>query len=165
MEPRPKIKLQLSFFDRALETAGLIGLVVLWGLTIFAYFDLPNTIPIHFGISGKPDNYGSKATLYIIPVLGTIIFYGLTILNKHPDKFNYMTSITEENAPRQYGYATRTLRFLKCSIMVTLNLVVLFAFLNVIGKIEGIGAWFFPFILCLLLIPTAYYIIKALKAK
>ena len=165
METRPKIKLQLSFFDRALETAGLIGLVILWGLTTFAYFNLPNTIPIHFGISGKPDNYGSKATLYVMPVLGTIIFYGLTILNKHPDIFNYMMPITEENAPRQYGYATRTLRFLKCSIMVTLNLVVLFAFLNVIGKIEGIGAWFLPFILGLILIPTAYYIFKALKTK
>ena len=165
METRPKIKLQLSFFDRALETAGLIGLVVLWGLTTFAYFNLPNTIPIHFGISGNPDNYGSKATLFVMPVLGTIIFYGLTILNKHPNIFNYMTPITEENAPRQYSYATKAIRFLKFSIMVTFNLVVLFTYLTVVGKVEGFRVWFLPFMLGLLLIPIAYYVYKSVKAK
>ena len=165
METRPKIKLHLSFFDRTLETAALIGLVVLWGFTTFAYFNLPNTIPIHFGITGKPDNYGSKATLFFMPVLGTIIFYGLTILNKHPNIFNYRTLISEENASRQYGYATKTIRFLKFSIMVTFNLVVLIVFLTVVEKVECLGVFFLPFMFCLLLVPTAYYVFKSVKAK
>ena len=100
-----------------------------------------------------------------MPVLGTIIFFGLSILNKHPQIFNYMVSITEENASRQYGYVVKTIRFLKFSIIATFNLVVVFTYLTAVGKVDGFGLWFLPFMFGLLLIPTAYYLFKSVKAK
>lgn len=65
MEPRPKIKLTLSAFDHSVEQAAKIILLALWGLTVYAFLNLPQTIPVHFNAAGKPDNYGNKLTLLI----------------------------------------------------------------------------------------------------
>jgi uncharacterized membrane protein len=106
METRSKIKLTLSSLDSKLESAGKIFLIILWALTLFVFLKLPATIPIHFNASGQADNYGSRMTILISPILATIIYFGLTQLNKYPHIFNYMVKITETNAPVQYKIAT-----------------------------------------------------------
>ena len=164
MGARPKIKLQLSPFDRSLEKCGLIGLVILWVVTILAYLHLPDIIPIHFNASGKSNNYGSKITLIFLATFGTIVYYGITILNRYPHIFNYIKKITEENAEQQYTYATCMLRILKISIVLIFNLIMLSSYLAGIGKTKELNPWFLPFILGLLIIPTIYYIIKAMAS-
>lgn len=53
--------------------------MVLWSSTtiVFAftfmkvarnYGDLPEEIPIHFGITGKPDNWGGRILIWLLPV-------------------------------------------------------------------------------------------------
>lgn len=160
---RPRIKLLPSPFDKTLEAIALCGLILLWSLSVLAFLKLPSIIPIHFGLSGKPDNYGSKYTLFLLPAIGTGVYLLLTTLNKHPHIFNYGVNITEANAATQYTYATRMLRVLKAIIMVLLCMIIAFAYLNIQGRMKGLGAWFFPFFICSMLAPTAYYIIKSMR--
>ena len=163
MEARPKIKLNLSQLDHRLELAAKIFLVVLWGLTVYTFFKLPATIPVHFNASGQADSYGNKLTLLILPVLATIIYFGLTQLNKYPHIFNYMTKITEDNAQRQYGIATRMLRFLKLAILIIFSAIILFTYLTTTGIANGLGVWFLPVTFVLLLVPTIVSISQSLK--
>ena len=37
--------------------------------TVFMLFILPDTVPVHFDISGAPDRWGSKFELLILPVV------------------------------------------------------------------------------------------------
>src|SRR5690349_21517945 len=113
MNTRPRIKINLNRFDKRLEMAGLILLALMWGLAIINYLRSPETVPIHFDSSGNPNGYGSKLTLLFLPLIPTILYLGLTQLNKYPHVFNYMTQITAENAERQYTIATRMIRILK----------------------------------------------------
>jgi uncharacterized membrane protein len=165
METRPKIKLTLSPLDNKLELTSKIFLVVMWGLTIYTFLKLPTTIPIHFNASGQADNYGNKLTLLILPILSTIIYFGVTQLNKYPHIFNYMTKITEENATKQYSIATRMLRFLKLAIPIIFSLIIIFTYLTTIGVTNGLGFWFLPLTYGLLLIPTITSIIQSFKKK
>ena len=165
METRPKIKLTLSPLDNKLELTSKIFLVIMWGLTIYTFLKLPTTIPIHFNASGQADNYGNKMTLLILPIISTIIYFGVTQLNKYPHIFNYMTKITEENAPKQYSIATRMLRFLKLAIVVIFSLIILFTYLTTIGVTNGLGFWFLPLTYGLLLIPTIISISQSFKKK
>lgn len=165
METRPKIKLSLSPLDNKLELTSKILLVVLWALTIYSLLKLPTTIPIHFNVSGQPDNYGNKLTLLILPILATTIYFGLTQLNKFPHIFNYMTKITENNVQKQYTIATRMLRFLKLAILVIFLLIILFTYLTSIGMTNGFGFWFLPLIFALLLIPTIISISHSFKKE
>jgi len=139
MHERPKIKLQLSAFDKARETAGYLMIVILWLFTLFAYFNLPNNIPVHFNASGKPDNYGGKISILILPIVAAVVFFTITFLNKYPHVFNYATPITEENAAQQYTYGTRMLRFLKLAVAINFTLINVFTYLTAIGKANRLG--------------------------
>jgi uncharacterized membrane protein len=165
METRPKIKLTPSPLDNKLELTSKIFLIVVWALTIYTFIKLPTTIPIHFNASGQADNYGNKLTLFILPILATIIYFGLTQLNKYPHIFNYMTKITEDNAQKQYTIATRMLRFLKLAILIIFSLIILFTYLTTTGVTNGLGFWFLPLTFGLLLVPTIISISQSFKKK
>ena len=163
MGTRPQIKLTLSPFDNTLEWTSKIFLAIMWGLTLYAFLKLPATIPTHFNAAGQADDHGNKLTLLILPILATVIYFGLTQLNKFPHIFNYMTKITYENTERQYAIMTKLLRFMKLAILLIFTLIVLFTYLTTIGVTNGLGFWFLPLVVGLLLFPTAIAIIKSLK--
>ncbi len=164
-EERPKIKLNLSPLDKSLEMTSKIFLVIIWGLIIYTFLKLPATIPTHFNALGQADGYGNKTTLVILPILATIIYFGLIQLNKYPHIFNYITKITDDNAQKQYTIATRLLRFLKLAILLIFSLIILFTYLTTIGVTNGLGFWFLPLAEGLLLIPVIVSISKSLKKE
>ena len=161
MESRPRIKLTLSPLDKKLELLGKLFLVLLWSLTVFTFVKLPTTIPTHFNASGQADGYGDKLSLIILPFIATIIYFGLTALNKYPHVFNYMTEITEDNAQVQYTIATRMLRFLKLAVLIIFSFIIIFTYLTTIGVTKGLGIWFLPVTSGLILIPTIISIIQS----
>ena len=165
MEPESKIKLQLSSFDQALETTGFLMVLILWGFTLFAYFNLPATIPTHFDALGNVNNYGSKATILFMAAFATLVFFGVTVLNKHPGIFNYARPVNKENTEQQYKYATRMLRFLKLTIVIVFILIILLTYLTTNYGIKEPGIWFVLLIAGLINIPTVYYIIRSIRAK
>ena len=165
MEKNPKREKLFSPLDKNIELTAYIILFVLWVLTTITYFNLPDNIPIHYNASGVPDNFGKKSTIIMLPIIGTILFLLLTYLNKHPRILNKSTAFTGENTQHEYIYRTRTIRLLKLAIVIIFSLIVLFTYLTAVGKTKGLGIWFLPFIICILMIPTIYLILKTFKKK
>jgi uncharacterized membrane protein len=165
MKTRPKVNLTLSPLDNKIELAGRLFLIVLWGLALYVYFIAPATIPIHFNASGQANNYGSKATILILPIIGSIIYLGISQLNKYPHIFNYATEITAANAEKQYTIATRTLRILQLFILVLFSFIILFSYLTTIGVVNGLGPWFLPIVIALLMVLIIISITQSLKKK
>jgi uncharacterized membrane protein len=83
METRPQIRLTLSPLDKKLELISKFLLVFMWVMTLYALLKLPTTIPTHFNASGQADDYGNKLTLLILPIIASIVYFGLTIYNCH----------------------------------------------------------------------------------
>ncbi len=165
MQTRPKIILQPTQFDKAVETTGRVLLILLWLITLIGFFTVPETIPTHYNASGQVDSYGSKTTLFILPAIAFIIFIGITKLNKYPHIFNYTVTITQENAKSQYSVATRMLRILKMVCVLIFFLITLFTWLITLGKATGLGRWFLPLALSLVIIPVGYFLIKLFSTK
>ncbi len=67
METRPKLNLELLTTDKLLEVVGWFSLVFLWVLTLTIYSILPEIIPVHFNLSGQPNDYGSKMSILFLP--------------------------------------------------------------------------------------------------
>lgn len=84
METRPKIKIELTATEKVLELAGWILIAAVWLLTITNYNDLPEIIPVHYNGAGQADGFGEKSTIWTLPLIATILFVGMTILNKFP---------------------------------------------------------------------------------
>jgi uncharacterized membrane protein len=161
---RPQIQIPLQSFDYLFEILAALGLLTLLSLSIFYYGQLPEQIPTHFGPNGLPDSYGSKTSLWLLPILGSVIFGLMTYINRRPDWFNFPVKITAENALTQYTMATRLIRVLKASVTI------LFAYLvwGIIsvskGIQEGLGTWLLLLPLGILVF-SLLYIFKSVANK
>lgn len=162
---RPDIKPDLNSYDRFLESSGWLTVSLTWIFSLYSYNSLPDVIPTHFSIDGEADDFSNKSTILILPVIGTILFIGMTILNRFPQIFNYPVKITPENARRQYTLATRMIRLLKLVIPVVFFLITLHITATSNGKSFLPGLWLVPVILAIVNIPLIGYIIEALRAR
>ena len=165
MNKRPRIKLQLNQTDKILEVVGWVSVFGIWALPLINYFDLPEIIPIHFNGAGKADGFGNKTHIFVLPIISTLLFIGLTILNKNPHVFNYPSQITKENAVHQYTNATRMMRVLKLVIVLLFGLIIFKTIENVNGNADGLGTWFLPFTIGLFISLTIYFLIISMKDK
>jgi uncharacterized membrane protein len=164
-EERPKIKLELTTADKTFEIISWLLIVFIWALILTNYSNLPETIPIHYNGAGQADGFGRKATILTLPILATILFIGLTVLNKFPHVFNYPTNITHDNALRQYTNATKLIRYLKVIVVFIFGLIVFKTIQNANGEAVGLGTWFLPMTLGLIFIPLTIYVIKSFNAS
>jgi uncharacterized membrane protein len=162
---RPNITLVPTTVDKLVELLGWIILLALWTLTICHYSTLPETIPTHYNAAGKADGFGSKASIIGLPVIATLLFIGLTVLNRYPHIFNYPTAITQDNALRLYTLATRMLRYLKMVLVLVFGGIEFMTIQNATGKAAGLGTWFLPLTLVLIFIPLIYFVIKSVQGK
>jgi len=126
---------------------------------------LPETIPTHYGFSGTPDAFGSKYTYIILPLIGTVLFFLLTVLNRYPWIFNYPSAITSENAPVKYRNATRALRLLKLFIQLIFFGIQLFTIFVALHQLNGLGWWFLPLVIVLCTIPVLMLFLGARSKK
>ena len=164
MEEGPEIKLDLTITDKIFEILGWISLVAVWVFTITNYNNLPDIIPIHFNGAGQADVFGGKGTILTLPIVSTILFIGMTVLNKFPHLFNHPTNITKENELRLYTNATRLIRYLKLILVSIFGFIVFKTIQNVNGEADGLGNWFTPITLGMIFIPVIYFVIRAYKA-
>lgn len=162
MHIQPKTTLELTAVDKIMEILGWGLTGVIWGLVVFNYQDLPDTIPIHFNAKGEADAFGHKSYIWILPLLGTGIFLGLTLLNRVPHHFNYLVNITPENATRQYRLATRMLRVLKLIIVFIFGIMVLETFAYPNSMMEGSRIWLLPSFIMLLFMPIIIYLLLSI---
>ena len=161
MGKRPKIKLTLTTTDKIIEVIGWLSVIAIWILTLSHYNALPEIIPTHYNAMGKADGFGEKEHILTLPLVATVLFIGLTILNKYPHMFNHLGEITEENARFQYTIATRMLRILKIVIVINFGLIVYSTIQNVQQNTDSLGGWFIPIFFVSIFTPIIYYLIKS----
>jgi uncharacterized membrane protein len=165
MNGRPKIAVPLTKFDKVVELTAFVLLIVLWTTILTNFHDLPSTIPIHFNAAGNPDRYGSKSSILTLPVTASIIYVAITILNRYPHLYNYPTTITTGNALKHYTTATRMIRVLKLVVVVIFSMLVFTTFSVAEKKAPGLGRWFLPVVILLLVVPNLLFILKPFRKR
>ena len=155
---RPKIKIRFTLFDLFIEIAGLVAVLAMWILLIATYSGLPDVIPTHYNGSGQVDNFGGKSSIFMLPVIATAVYAGMTVLCRFPHVFNYPVKITGNNAFLQYGNMARMVRCLKLVLVLIFGYLIFHTALNT-GR--GIGIWFTPVLLAVIFIPVIYFMAKS----
>jgi uncharacterized membrane protein len=135
---RPKLKIKLDIYDKTLELLAFSAFIWLIWLVFRYYPDLPERIPTHYDIQGKADAYSSKSSFFILPLVGSVIYTGLLILNRFPHIFNYPKAITAENARRQYTLATKLVRGLNFINITGFAFFTYYEILTALGSVSGI---------------------------
>lgn len=139
---RPILKIKLEAIDWVLEILTVIFVLLLIGLPIYFYGDMPDQVPSHFNAAGEPDAFGSKKSIWGLPFVGLIMAIGLTMLNRIPHLFNYPVPIDKKNARQQYRKATRLIRAMKTVIVGAFAYIGHMSIQTALGHSKGLGNGF-----------------------
>lgn len=165
MASQPKLKVEVKTTDRWIEMLAFLLLAANIGMAFFAYFKLPETIPTHFNLKGDVDAYGGKASIFIAPAIGFVLYLGMTWLNFYPEIFNYPVKITSENAARQYRKAVQLVRWLKVIVILTFFLITWSMFNSAVESSNQLQVWIILSVVILPLLLMAVYLNQATKQK
>lgn len=140
----------------------LICLLLLLGLVIGYYPELPAEIPTHFGPNGAADAWGAKTSIFILPVLGLIIYVLLGFLG-HRSRAARLDNPWSTLHPRPG--MEEEVRKLTVDMLGALRAMVILAFTYInwgsirtaFGDANGLGSLSILFILLVILGPTFYY--------
>ncbi len=154
-----------SSLERYLDYAaiGLIAVLLLY--TVKNFISAPATIPMHFDISGEVDSWGSRWTLWILPIVAVGVFFLLALVEKFPQHMNYPVKITEENAQRQFVLARsfiRTLRVAMAILFLFIQRMIVQAALHIS---TGPTLPIMSLILGIVFIPIIIYMVLAFRLK
>jgi len=161
----PKIRIRRTTFDWAIEFVAFVFLVVLIVLPLIYYNHLPEKIPVHFNGAGIPDGYGSRSTLWILPVTSLFLYLLFTILEAFPYLYNFPVEITTDNAVTQYTLATRLIRILKTVILIIFAFISYQTIKTATGETVGLGRAFLPVCLLLIFGVIVIYVVKSLNNR
>lgn len=162
---RPKIKTPLYTTDLMLEALSLFGLALLFIIPYTYYDQLAEVVPSHFGIDGKPDAWGGKNNIWLLPGIGLFVYVIFTFINRIPEKLNYPVKITAENAKRQYLNATRLNRQMKLLIIGFLAYFMHWQIKIALEKVEGMNpVILFSFVASILFL-VGFYIWKSFQLE
>lgn len=121
---QPKLDITPNPVELVISWMGGIALFVALSYCLHVYPDLPDRIATKFNPDGGPRSYSGKQVIYVLPVVGILIWALLQYLSRHPHWYNYPFKITPDNAARQYSIGV--------SMMLKLNAVmsILFALIT-----------------------------------
>ena len=88
---------------------------------LMEWSSLPNRVPMHYNFFGEVDKWGSKGTIFSHPIIGAVLWIGLTILEKFPHVYNYIINLTEENIERQYKNGRIMVNVVKNEILIYIS--------------------------------------------
>lgn len=139
-----KFELPLSDLEIWLARIAIILIVVSFLIIGINYTQIPGTVPVHFNGAGKPDSWGHKAMLWILPVAMALVNFFITYISKKPAKFNYPYKITPENAENVYR-KTRLSILLMAVVTALMTIYISWRSIQIaFGEATGLGMWFLP---------------------
>lgn len=115
---RPKITIEKTSNEKVLEILVFGTVAGIWLMTLLRYPALPERIPIHFDGSGVINGWGSKSTIFLLPVIATFIAVLLYYVRKHPEWYNYPVKVTPENAQALYMSSSRVLSWINYIVIL-----------------------------------------------
>lgn len=162
---RPIVELRKSKFDFILELLGVLFLIILIILPAWHYSSLPDTLPSHFNAKGEPDGFSGKWIIWLLPVIGTIMYLGFRKLARIPNTYNYPMKITKENAESAYQNGSRMITSMSVIILGAFSYINYSIIRSAQGGFEGLGKQFLPLFICILFGAIFYYTYKTISTK
>jgi len=118
----------------------------MWVETSTWYALLPPMVPTHFDIAGRPNQYGSKAFLWLLPLIATLFFASLSFLRRiDPRLYNYPVEIARQSKREAFAAAKTLVAFLNLVVVAVFVCLELAAVRVATGHYSGLfttAIWF-----------------------
>jgi len=107
-----------------LEGIALLALGLHIAITLLALIGaekLPEKIPIHFDVKGRPNGWGSPAMILLLPAITVFIYLLFTVVTRFPGAFNYPVKVTSLNRQRLQNLVLDLMAWLKAEVVTLLT--------------------------------------------
>jgi Protein of unknown function (DUF1648) len=105
---------------RTLEIVALLLLLMAWAVTFWAVSGpnrLAAPVPDHFNAAGQPDAWASRGTLWLSPIVASVIYTLMTLVARYPAAFNFPLRAAPAARRRLEAIALGMLAWLKCEVI------------------------------------------------
>ncbi len=156
---QPKITIPYKSSWKFIDIVCILSIALMIAYAYLSYVDLPEEIPVHFNHKGEADSYGSKGSIWLLPILSIFLYLLLTVVSKYPHTFNYAVKISENNAAKQYEIALDMMAQLKLLIVIFFSYMTYRTIHIAINGHSGMGLlpiWILPVVLTIVIIRSLY---------
>ncbi|MGM7636443.1 DUF1648 domain-containing protein [Bacillus sp. Hm123] len=164
LENQPILKIPQTTFEKLSTILSLLLLVVNVIYLLIQWGDLPKQVPIHFGITGEADGWGSKGMIWFLPIMASLLWVGLTLLERVPHLHNY-SGLTEGNVESQYRNSRMMLNVIKTEIIIFMVLASYQSVQVAHGNSFGLGIWELPIFLGAIFGTMGFFMYRSFKLK
>ncbi len=146
------------------EGLSLLLVIFMFAMVVVHWSQFPDSVPAHFGMSGKPNGWHRKRFLLILPCIAAVTWIVITVAQRYPRLINIPFMINRDSPEVQH-----ILRSMMIAEKTTMAL--LFAWLmqgmvrTALGRAEGLGQGFLPLALVLIFAPLIVYSVRLLRLR
>ena len=160
---RPRLPLSTTPLEKAFAILAVLLVLLSWWLFFARFAGLPERIPTQFDFSGNVTSYGSKWTVLLGPILGTVLVPLLLFLAKVPHLHNYPAKVTEANARQLYSLS-RQLLFFMAPLLAAVFCEMTRSMTEAPGSGQGGLGFTFPALLVLILGGVGVQLVRMFRA-
>ncbi len=157
------MKTKLDATDKTFEAVALLCVLANVAIIAINYSSLPDVIPNHFDLSGVPNQYGSKNTLWAIAAVSVFIYMLTGIISMFPESFNYPSQ--KEDKESQYKLGGKLLRSLKACILLFITITTFYMVQSAKTGNAKNAIWLIPLILIIFFGNLIWFAVKWKKIK
>lgn len=127
-----------SLANSAVEIAALTALAATFAIVIGEWAKLPAQIPIHFGMSGRPNGWAGKSALWFLLLIDAASYMALTAASKYQQFINIPLRVNRD-APEVRQILSSMVTVLKVILMLLFLYLIWGSVQVAIGRASRLG--------------------------
>jgi uncharacterized membrane protein len=147
------------------EALALAPLIFMGVITIQAWPDLPEHIATHFGANGRPDRFGPRGSIWLLPAAHFFVWLLITVVQQFPQVWNHPFPLTDENREDQIRNGLWMLLILKILLGITFAWIQWGSIQASLGQAPGLSPGLLPAMLVATFASLAFFFWRAYQLK
>lgn len=152
------MKTKYSKFQLFLEIIGAAILISFFIFLVKSWSSIPERIPGHYNAAGVVDRWGNKNEILMLPIIGGILYLGLTMITFFPEIWNVPMPQSQENKEAVYKCMKTMLISLKVEI-IAMFFYITFHSVNAMD----LPIAFLPIVLIIIFGSLTYFIVRSYR--
>ena len=159
-EPTSKGARPLSHVEWLVEAAA-VGILLFWIVYLPSHWsDLPDEVPMRFGLDGQPGSLGPRTDLWFLPGMGIILYGALTLVSRLKQFHNLPVEVTPENAAELYTFSRRFINVVKLEVICLFGYIEWKILQTARGNADGLGSWFMALVVGAVLLTSLFPVFR-----
>ena len=138
-------------------------LLFCWLTVIRSYPALPPVIPMHFDAAGRPDNWGAKGGIWVLPVLASLLYGLFTLLHLFADRLPQRPGAGD--AAKNLQLLRDLFLHLRLAVMLVMTAGIAYSLRAALGTATIEPKMLMPFTVLVVLTPVLLFLFRFLRTR